>query len=234
MELIRVGELSIELTRRNNQKHTYIRITPPDGAVKASAPISLTVGEVKSLVLAKMPEILKARRKFLSQPRQTKREYVSGETFYLWGNACKLRIIYGGRGSGVRRTDRMILLNVPEGTSPQKRRRVLNDWYRAELKRVLPRLILQCCNRIGVTINDWNVRNMRTRWGSCNITRRTILLNLQLVKKPFECLEYVVVHELVHLLERKHSHRFRSLVEKYYPQWKKSRELLNSLPLDYA
>ena len=232
-EVISVEGLDIALTRKSALKNLYIRITPPDGSVTASAPLSMSIDEVKSFVIRKMPEILEARRKFQAQPRQTKREYVSGETCYLWGNPLMLRVIYGGK-SKVEVFREVIAMHVPEGASITKRKSVLTEWYRHELKSVLPDVIDNCCRRVGVNITGWNVRNMRTRWGSCNITARRILLNLQLIKKPYRCLEYVVIHELVHLLEKNHTHRFRSLVERYCPNWRETRALLNSMPLDYV
>ena len=231
-EIISVEGLDIALTRKNNLKNLYIRIFPPDGRVTASAPMNMSIDEVKSFVRQKMADILEAGRKFQTQPRQTKREYVSGETWYFLGRPLMLRVIYGGK-SKVEVFREVIVMHVPEGANVSKRRSVLTEWYRHELKRILSGVIEECCRRVGVNITGWNVRNMRTRWGSCNTTRRSILLNLQLIKKPYRCLEYVVIHELVHLLERNHTHRFWSLVERFCPNWREIKTLLNSMPLDY-
>ena len=233
VSVIVVEGLSVRLTRKPDLKNTYIRINPPDGDVTVSAPAKLSDEEAGELIRKHLAKILEAQRKFQAQPRQTKREYVSGETLYLWGNQYMLRVVYGSRKSSVVRYPEVITLNVPDGTPTESRRRILTEWYRQELKRVVPSVIEECCSRVGVTISGWNVRNMRTRWGSCNIRERRILLNLQLVKKPPECLEYVIIHELVHLLERNHTRKFWRLVENFCPHWKSRRELLNSQPLDY-
>ncbi|MBQ7215172.1 MAG: M48 family metallopeptidase [Synergistaceae bacterium] len=228
-----VDGLTITLTRRPRQKNTYIRINPPDGNITVSAPESMTLDDVKALVRKNMPAILKAVQKFHSQPRQPKREYVSGETCCLWGKQFMLRVIHENCRPRVEKFPDMIRMYVPEGTPLEKRCKILNDWYRLELKFALPRLIHLHSARIGVWVTDCSVRNMRTRWGSCNTRDHRILLNLQLVKRPYECLEYVVIHELVHLLERNHTRRFWSLVEKFCPNWKSARDLLNSQPLDF-
>ena len=131
------------------------------------------------------------------------------------------------------KTPNKIIMTAPEGASEENRAKALTEWYRSELKRVLPTLLKQCEDRIGVEVNACNIKNMKTRWGSCNIPEKRILLNLQLVKKPVECLEYVIVHELVHLLEKNHTNRFRALVEKNYPNWKEARQLLTEMPLDH-
>ena len=231
--LLTVDGLNITLTRKSGQKHTYIRVNPPYGDVTVSAPQRLSIEEVEAIVRKNMAKILEGRKRFQEQPRQTKREYVSGETLYLWGNQFMLRVMYAKGHPKVEKFPGLIKLYVPEGSSIEKRRKILMEWYRHELRLVLPYVIAHGCERVGVVVMGWNIRNMRTRWGSCNITRKRILLNLQLVKKPLECLELVVIHELVHLLERKHNRRFWSLVEKFYPHWKDVRDLLNSLPLDY-
>lgn len=232
--LLTVDGLTISLKRRPRQKNTYIRINPPDGNITISAPESMTLDDVKALVRKNMPAILEAVQRFQAQPRQPKREYVSGETCYLWGNQFMLRVIHENCRPRIEKFPGMIRMYVPEGTPPEKRRSILNDWYRQELKNALPRVISDNCSRIGVRITGWNIRNMRTHWGSCNTRDHRILLNLQLVKRPYECLEYVVIHELVHLLERNHTRRFWSLVEKFCPNWKSARDLLNSQPLDYV
>ena len=144
-----------------------------------------------------------------------------------------LQVIYEGNRCKIQRVPNRIIMTVPEGTPIMKRKSLLTEWYRYELKKFLAILLPECEKRVGVKINSCNVRNMKTRWGSCNISRKNILINLQLVKKPLECLEYVLIHELVHLLEKNHTNRFKSLVEKYYPAWREAKRILTELPLDY-
>lgn len=227
-----IGGLPVEITRKSRLKNLYIRVYPPDGTVTVTAPLGTSDEAIRHFVLRKIPEINKTRNRMLAQPRQATREYVSGETCYLWGKPYMLRVVYQGSRYHIERTPTMVLMTVPEGTSEENREKALTEWYRAELKRLLPQLLAQCEERVGIRANACNIKYMKTRWGSCNIEEKKILINLQLVKKPVECLEYVLIHELVHLLERNHTNRFRSLVEKYCPNWREARQLLEELPLD--
>lgn len=232
IETITVAGIPIEVTRKARQKNLYIRVNPPEGNVTVSAPAEATEDAIRYYVLRKIPEITKIRDRLLAQPRQSKREYVSGEACYLWGKPYMLQVNYEGNRYKIEKTPQRIIMHAPEGASDKSREKALTEWYRGELKRVLPNILKQCEERIGVKTSTCNIKYMRTRWGSCNIDEKRILINLQLVHKPIECLEYVVTHELVHLLERNHTNRFRALVEKYYPNWKEAKQLLSAMPLD--
>lgn len=232
-ETLTIGGIPVELTRKSNLKNMYIRVNPPQGIVSVSAPNEVDDETIRNFVLRRMPEIVKVRDRMLAQTRQSKREYVSGESCYLWGKPYMLQVSYSGNCYKIEKTPNKILMTAPVGASAESREKAMTEWYRAELKRVLPDVLRQCENRIGVEASACNVKYMRTRWGSCNVTERRILINLQLVKKPVECLEYVLTHELVHLLETNHTNRFRSLVEKYCPNWRDAKQLLEEMPLDY-
>ena len=232
-ETISLAGLSVNVTRKSSQKNLYIRVTPPDGIVTVSAPMDATNEAITHFVLRRMPEIIKVRDRMLAQLRQSKREYVSGEACYLWGKPYMMRVIYEGRRYQVEKTVNRVIMTVPIGTSEERRKKALTEWYRAELKRVFPPVLARCEERIGVRANACSVKYMKTRWGSCNVEAKRILINLQLVKKPVECLEYVLVHELVHLIERRHTNLFVSLVAKYYPAWRDAKQLLMEMPLDY-
>lgn len=232
-EATTIAGIPVEIKRKSGQKNLYIRVNPPEGTVTVSAPLEASDEAIHHFVLRKVPEITKVRDRMLAQPRQSKREYVSGEACYLWGKPYMLQVVYKGRRYHIEKTPNKILMTAPEGASEESREKALTEWYRSELKRVLPAILKQCEDRVGVEVNACNVKYMKTRWGSCNIPEKRILLNLQLVKKPVECLEYVIVHELVHLLEENHTNRFRALVEKYYPNWKEARHLLTDMPLDH-
>ena len=229
-----IGGIEVEILKKKNLKNIYIRVNPPEGHVVISAPTLCSDDEIRNFVLKKMPEINRVREKFKSQPRQSEREYVSGESYYLWGNPYRLEVIYGAKKTSVRKTPNKIILKVPDDTDLEKRRFALTEWYRSELKRVLDIVSIKCEKGTGLKASEYRVKNMKTRWGTCNIDKRRIWINLQLVKKPMECLEYVLIHELVHLVEKNHTHRFHALVEQYYPTWKEARERLNELPLDYV
>ena len=229
-----IGGIEIEILKKNNLKNLYIRIIPPKGDVKVSVPSTCSDEEIRNVVLKKIPEITKSREKFQKQPRQTKREYVSGESYYLWGKPYRLEVIYGNKKSEVKKTPRKIVLKVPEGTGISKRELIITEWYRAEIKRVLEIVSKKCEKNTGLKANEYRVKNMKTRWGTCNIDKKRIWINLQLAKKPMECLEYVLTHELVHLIEKNHTNRFHALVEEFYPTWKEARKLLSKMPLDYV
>lgn len=230
---ITIAGIPVEITRKSGQKNLYIRVNPPEGTVTVSAPVEASEDAIHHFVLRKIPEITKVRDRMLAQPRQSKREYVSGEACYLWGKPYMLQVIYNGSYYHIDKTPNKIIMTVPEGTSEDNRAKALTEWYRAELKRILPDLLERCEERVGVEVSSCNIKNMKTRWGSCNIPEKRILLNLQLVKKPVECLEYVIIHELVHLLEKNHTNRFRALVEKNCPNWREIRRLLTEMPLDH-
>lgn len=232
-EIMTVAGFRVEVSRKSRQKNLYIRVSPPDGDVTVSAPAEATEEAIRYFIMRKAPEINKIRDQMLAQPRQTKREYVSGEACYLWGKPHMLLVIYEGHRYHIKKVPNRIIMTVPEGASAQNREKALTEWYRAELKRILPSVLEQCEERVGVKSSACSIKYMKTRWGSCNVAEKRILINLQLVKKPIECLEYVLIHELVHLLELNHTSRFRALVTKYCPNWREARQLLYEMPLDH-
>lgn len=229
-----IGGIEVEVLKKNNLKNLYIRIIPPEGDVRVSAPGICSDEEIRNFVLKKIPEINKVKYKFQKQPRQSKREYVSGESHYLWGKPYRLEVIYGDNKSEVEKIPNKIVLKVPEGTDISKRELIITEWYRRELKRVLEIVARRCEKNTGLKANEYRVKNMKTKWGTCNIDKKRIWINLQLVKKPMECLEYVLTHELVHLIEKNHTNRFHALVEEFYPTWKDARKLLSEMPLDHV
>ena len=232
-KIIKVGILEVKVTKRSGQKNLYIRVSPPNGDISVSVPAKTTDKVIKNFVLRKMPEIIKFQDRMQRQFRQTKREYISGETYYYLGKPYMLQVIHKGRHNKIEKAPNKIIMTVPEGASYEKREKLLTGWYRSELKKILPIVLKQCENKMGIKINAYNIRNMKTRWGSCNISKRYILINLQLIKKPIECLEYVLIHEFIHLLEKNHTKRFKSLLDKYYPAWKEAKQILEDMPLDY-
>lgn len=228
-----IGGLPIEVNRKKNLKNLYVRVNPPEGNVTVSTPMELSNEDIKLFVLKKLPEITKVRDRMLSQERQSKREYVSGESHYLWGKPYRLQVVYEGTQHKIVKSPTKIIMTVPEGTDTDAREKLFTEWYRQELKRVLEPVIIGCENKTGVHADEFRIKNMKTRWGTCNIEKRRIWINLQLAKKPIECLEYVVIHELVHLMEKNHTHRFHALVEKYCPTWREAKKMLATMPLDY-
>ena len=175
----------------------------------------------------------KQREIFEAQPRQTKRQYVTGESHNVWGRRYRMDVQYSNIRNAVFLTgDRLVLRVRPEST-PEQRERVLNDWYRDQLKEKLPAVVRRCEKIVGVQAFEWKVKNMRTKWGTCNIDKKRIWLNLQLAKKTPECLAYVVTHELVHLLERNHNEQFQKYMDSFFPDWRVVKSALNQQMLDY-
>lgn len=232
-EIVKISGLQIEVIRKKNLKNLYIRVNPPEGDVTVSVPVGFPDEEIRLFLLKKLPEITKVRSKMNLQPRQSKREYVSGESCYLWGKPYRLQIVPGGRRYLIEKTPTKLIMTVPEEATTEGKERALTEWYRSELKRVLETVFIDCKKKTGIDADEAKIKKMKTRWGTCNIENRRIWVNLQLVKKPPECLEYVVIHELVHLLERNHTNRFNALINEYYPTWKEAKKLLIEMPLDH-
>ena len=228
-----IGGFPIKIIRKRNLKNLYIRVIPPDGNITVSTPIEVADEEIKLFVLKKLPEITKVRDRMHAQERQSKREYVSGESHYLWGKPYRLQVINEGTQYKIVKTPTKIIMTVPEDATTQAKERAFIEWYRQELMRVLQSVIERCERKSGIHANEFRIKNMKTRWGTCNNDKRRIWINLQLVKKPMECLEYVVIHELVHLIEKNHTHRFHALVEEFYPTWREAKKLLIAMPLDH-
>jgi hypothetical protein len=231
MHQIVVNDLVVDVVRKNI-KNLHLAVYPPNGRVRVAAPLRLDDEAVRLAVISKLGWIRRQQTKFLEQERQSAREYVSGESHYFWGKRYLLNVVYqSGKSSVVLRNNTKMDLFVRPGRDMSQRERVLLAWYRKHLKEAIPPLITKWEAIIGVQVDDWGVKQMKTKWGSCNIEARRIWLNLELAKKSIRCLEYIVVHELVHLLERLHNVRFTELMDKFLPSWRLIREELNREPL---
>lgn len=237
-KIITVGEFVLKVFERQSQKHMYIRVTPPNGDLIASVPSGTPDKAIRDLVLDKAPDIIKIQDRLRGQYRQTRREYVSGETFYYWGVPHMLQVNYFTCRpskyikSNVERVPNKIILTVYENASRDKRMNLLTEWYRFELWKMTRVLIPEYESKFSVRLNNLFIRNMKTRWGSCNIRKRNIVLNLQLVTKPLICLEFVLNHEFVHFFERLHNNRFKRILSAYYPNWREAEQLLRDMPLE--
>ncbi len=232
MPLVQIGSLSLQLIRKPI-KNLHISVLPPDGRIRVSVPEQMTDTAIRMAVVSRIPWIKKQQRDFAAQPRQSDREMVSGECHYFWGKPHRLNVVERSGRHEVKVSSGRIHLFVHPGTSVENKMLVLTEFYRTELKEHIEKLIIDWQRHVGVDVADWNVKKMKTKWGSCNLGAKRIWLNLELAKKPSECLEYILVHELVHLLERKHNERFRAHMDKFMPNWRERRELLNKLPLAF-
>ncbi len=233
MHQITVSDITIDVERKDI-KNMHLGVYPPGGRVRISTPLNIDDEAVRLFVISKLSWIRKQQRLFKEQARQTEREYVSGESHYLWGERYLLNVIYQkGNPQVVLRNKTYIDLYVREGSGQVQRQRVMTEWYRKQLKEVIPELVERWEGVVGVKANDWGVRQMKTKWGTCNIESGRIWLNLELAKKPERCLEYIIVHEMVHLLERHHNEHFVALMDQFMPKWRTHRDELNALPLKH-
>ncbi|OOM81898.1 hypothetical protein CLPUN_07600 [Clostridium puniceum] len=232
MKNLRINDIELEIQKKNI-KNLHLSVLPPNGRVRVSAPNSMNDDAIRVFIITKIGWIKKQQEKYKNQLRQCKREYVSGESVYLWGKRYRLDVVYSNVYNDVKINGNKLTFQVREASTTEQRENVLNSWYRKNIKEEIPSLLEKWQNIIGVTASDWGVRNMKTRWGTCNIKNKRIWLNLQLVKKHPECLEYIIVHELVHLLEKSHNKIFISYMDEFLPNWRKIKEELNSLILDY-
>lgn len=227
-----INNIEIEVQKKNI-KNLHLSVLPPQGRVRISAPISMNDEAIKMFAITKISWIKKQQDKYKNQPRQCKREYVSGESIYLWGRRYRLEVVYSNICNNIKINGNKLILQVREASTVNQRTNVVNTWYRENIKKEIPKLLEKWQKVIGVTVLDWGVKNMKTRWGTCNIKDKRIWLNLQLAKKYPQCLEYVIVHELVHLLEKNHNKIFTGYMDKFLPNWRVTKEELNALILDY-
>ena len=213
-------------------KNLHLGVYPPQGRVRVAAPLGVCDEAVRLAVISKLPWIKRQQNRFQSQERQSAREFVSRESHYYLGRRYLLNVIERDSSPWVVVRNKTVLnLYVPKGTDATQREQVLLGWYRRELKGFIPPLIEKWEALIGVKVTSWGVKKMKTKWGSCNNTDHRIWLNLELAKKPVQCLEYIVLHEMVHLLERHHNDRFTVLMDKFLPNWQLHRDELNRAPL---
>ncbi len=225
-----VNDIEIELIKKNI-KNIHLSVLPPNGRVRISAPKEMDDDAIRLFAISKLSWIKKQRLKFESQERQPERVFVSGESHYFLGERYLLNVNYTNkRKQGVKiRNKTYIDLFVREGSTKEQRQNVMKEWYRSELKALIPPLIEKWEPIIGVRVESWGVRLMKTRWGSCNTGAKRIWLNLELAKKNPACIEYIVVHEMVHLLERHHNERFIRYMDKFLPNWRSIKAELNGL-----
>lgn len=229
-----VAGIEVELIQKEI-KNLHLAVYPPDGRVRLAAPVEVNEKTLELYVISKIPWIRKQQRKFANQNRQSPRKYVDRESHYYLGKRYLLRVHETGhsyRSAKVEvKTKTYLDMYVKPGYTTEQKAELLKEWYRAELKKVLAELLPKWEKTLGVQANEVKVQTMRTKWGSCNTEKGNLLFNIELAKKPYDCIEYVVVHELSHLLERTHNDNFIAYLDKYLPNWKHLKEELNSLPV---
>jgi len=229
---IEISGIKIEVQKKNI-KNLHLVVAPPDGKVRVSAPMHLSDESITMFVRTKLSWIKKQQQKFEKQPRQAEREYVSGETLYLFGQQYFLRVEYSYKGNSLVLEGNEAILTVRKESNAKQREAFVNEWYRSKLKEKIEIYLPKWENITGLRCDSWQTKYMTTRWGTCNTNTRKIWLNLQLAKKPIECLEYVILHELAHLKVRNHSAEFVAILDRYMPCWKDRKTQLNNTILDY-
>ena len=223
---LRVSNLAIDVVKKKI-KNMHLKVYPA-GRVRISAPLRVKDEAIRRFALSKLAWIEKQRLNFIRQVPEPKPGYVSGESHYFLGKRYLLKVLYHDAPPKVDISNEShILLYVREESDLERRESVMQGWYRAKLKEVAPPLIEKWQKVIGVQVRDWGVKKMKTRWGSCNVKARRVWLNLELAKKPPHCLDFIILHEMIHLLERTHSHQFKFYLDKFMPPWRQYKEELN-------
>lgn len=233
-ETIQIANIEVDIVRKAI-KNMHLAVYPPTGRVRLAAPSHTDSEVIRLFAISKLGWIKKHIKNFQNQDRETPREYISGESHYLFGQRYLLNVIERDGFNKVEyKNNRQINLYVRPGATLEEKAKVLKEWYRKQLKAVVPDMIAKWEAVIGVKADSWGVKQMKTKWGACNIEDKRIWLNLQLAKKPKICLEYIIVHELVHLLERHHNDQFIAYMNQFMPNWRQHRDELNRLPVSHS
>ena len=219
MGQLKLEDIIIDVEKKNI-KNINLRVYPPHGRVCISAPRRMNQDAIHAFALSKLNWIKKQQTKLRSRVREQPRDFTDGESHYFNGNSYRLQVMEANTPPGIELKQQEMILVVRPDTTVDKMQIILDEWYRAQLKKVIPELVKKWENRMKVQVHDFGVKKMKTRWGTCNRKANRIWLNLELAKRSPECLEYVVVHEMVHLLERHHNGHFYSLLDEFYPDWR--------------
>lgn len=229
-ETIKLGEIAIEVQRKDI-KHVHLSVHPPDGRVTLSAPTATRLEVARAYAISKLGWIREQQQRLAKQARETPRQFIERESHYLWGRRYLLTVVQRETKPFVSLDHRRITLTVRPGSNAARRAEVMHGWHKMLLHTIVPPLISKWELKLKVEVRGYFLQRMKTKWGSCNHRAGHIRLNTELVKKPKDLLEYVIVHEMAHLIEPTHSDRFISILEEHYPTWREARAELNDLPL---
>ena len=231
---IKVGNYEIDVIRKDI-KNLHLSVHPPTGRIRIATPLTVSEEAVRLFAISKIAWIRKNRRKLAAQPRQSQRQYIYRETHYFQGQAYLLSLVpTTGTPKVTLKTPNQLYLHIKENATRAQKEQAMEAWYRTELKKIIPDLIEKWETRMNVHVQEWGVKKMQTNWGTCNIEDRRIWLNLELAKKSIPCLEYIIVHEMTHLLERHHNKHFLFYMDTFLPNWTALREELNSGVLGFV
>jgi len=229
---IKLGDIAVDVVLKDI-KNVHLSVYPPTGRVRISAPRRMSTDTLRVFAISKLGWIKQQQQKLRAQERETPREYLDRESHYVWGKRYLLKVVKEAAAPEVKLKHRQMVLRVRPGTNDETKQAIVAYWYREQIKAAVPELIAKWEVMMGAKVERVFVQKMKTKWGSCNPGKRSIRLNTDLAKKSCECLEYIVVHEMAHLLERRHNDRFTALIDKCLPQWRHLRNMLNAAPLGH-
>ena len=229
---IELGDITVDVVLKDI-KNIHLSVYPPAGRVKISAPLRMDIDTIRVFAISKLGWIKQQQKKFQEQERETPREYLERESHYVWGKRYLLKIIEVNEAPSVELKHNKMILRVRPGSDDKKKQEIIDAWYRDQIKKAVPPLIAKWEPLLGIKVERFYVRRMKTRWGSCNHQAFSIRFNTDLAKKPKECLEYIVVHEMAHLREPTHNSRFVTLMDQFMPNWQFYRDKLNQLPVSH-
>lgn len=227
---IQLSDITVDVVLKDI-KNVHLSVHPPTGHVTIAAPSRMSMDTIRVFAISKLGWIKKQQRRLREQERETPREFLERESHYVWGKRYLLSIVEQDGPPSVELKHRRMILRVRSGTAAERREEIVADWYRRQLKEAIPPLVAKWEPLMGVKVQRFFVQRMKTKWGSCTPRTASIRLNAELAKKPRECLEYLVVHEMAHLLEPTHNARFVALMDRFMPQWQVRQRLLNQLPV---
>ena len=229
---LKLGDIAVDVVLKDI-KNVHLSIYPPTGRARISAPARMNIDTIRVFAISKLGWIKQQQAKLRGQERETPREYLDRESHYFWGKRYLLKVVEIDAAPEVELKHSRMILRVRPGTNDEMKQAIVAHWYREQIKAAVPDLIAKWEPMLGVKVERVFVQKMKTKWGSCNAATRSIRLNTELAKKPAQCLEYIVVHELAHLLERRHNDRFIALMDEYLPHWRQFRKQLNAAPLGH-
>ncbi len=232
VQTIDLGEITAEVIQKDI-KNIHLSVYPPSGRVKIAAPFRMDMETIRIFAISKLSWIKRQQAKLRNQEREAPREYISSESHYFLGKRYLLKVVERDSKPSVAIKHDNLILQVKPDTNAEQRQILLQEWYRAQLKALVPHYIAKWEKIMGVQVSEFGIKKMKTKWGTCNTAAKRIWINLELAKKPLECLEYIVVHEMVHLLERSHNARFIAYMNQFLPQWRNLKEELNRLPVSH-
>jgi predicted metal-dependent hydrolase len=233
MDQLNLGDITIDLELKDI-KNIHLSVYPPTGRVRIAAPLRMNPDTIRIYAISKLGWIKKQQRKFRSQVRESPREYLHKEGHYFLGKRYLMKIVEHNAPAVVKIKHKTIELYIRPNSDHLKKQAVVDQWYRDRLKELAPPIIEKWEKLMGLSLNELGIKKMKTKWGSCNREAGRIWLNLELAKKPFHCVEYIIVHELVHLLERNHNSNFIAYMDGFLPEWRHLKTELNQLPVSHG